>query len=296
MHEAMERYRPQMPPASWNTIRDFVLQCAFDVQSPNEKWAIDLLGVLSNFARWAVETACLPLDRGELFHPSLIERFVRVRYESDKHRQLAESKLCRVGEALGEEVTPRRLSITVTDAEPYRSEDLPRLFSWALTQRSATTRRDAWALIGFGGGAGLRGVELAELRGRDITSVDGGFLVDVPGKYPRTIPVRRGWERPVELALDSVQPDEFVILRHVKESLRLRYISNFGRRLKNQSPRIARLRVTWIVELIDVLPLGSLVHVAGFDSAASLVRYLGHANILPTDQLQEVLRGPEVSQ
>lgn len=60
MHEAMERYRPQMPPASWNTIRDFVLQCAFDVQSPNEKWAIDLLGVLSNFARWAVETASPP--------------------------------------------------------------------------------------------------------------------------------------------------------------------------------------------------------------------------------------------
>ncbi|WP_150307213.1 site-specific integrase [Planctomonas psychrotolerans] len=288
------QYAPHLPEAHWAPIRDFVTGCVRDAVPPNVKWAQDALGFTARYVHWATTVAAIPLDRLDMFHPTVIHRFA-LTYTSVKSRQIAEARLHRIREALGEDAEARRVRVKVTDARPYNSTDLPGLFSWVATQRTPSTRRDGCALLGFCGGAGLRAVELVELRASDVITTDDGYLVQVSGKYPRQIPVRRGWEKPVEEALEGLDPDRLIAVPHIKAEGRLKALASFGRRAEGNAPRAARLRVTWITELVNVLPLGSLVHAAGYNSPASLVRYMGHADQVPLEEMYEALRGPVVT-
>jgi hypothetical protein len=289
----IEKYRPLMAPAYWAPIRDFVVQVALDSNAPNEKWALDLLGFVSKFVLWATQSAGLPLERDAIFRVPVVDRFATENVRgSAKTRQLAEARLRRVCDLLGADPTPRRHMVATNDARPYLDSDIPALFSWAARQRAPRTRQDAFALLGFCGGAGLRGRELAEVRGRDVEVTDDRILVHIHGDAPRTIAVRRGWEDAVRRSLDGTESDAHVAVPHVNPKWRLQALSNFGRRAEGHAPRAARLRVTWVMHYLDVLPLGSLLKAAGYKTPASLRRYVDLAKSMDEPRLFALLEDP----
>jgi integrase len=291
--ETILKYRPMRTPAGWGIVRDFVVDCALAVEPPNVKWAQDLLGALSGFVIWAHFTAHVPLDRDKAFDPRIINRYVNQRTTwSLKHRQLREALLHRAAEALGRNEAPRTLNMVITDARPYLRSDIPELVAWAQQQSNERTRKDAYALIGFCGGAGLRGRELAALRYSDVEVTDQGIFITVDGDYPRRIAVRPEWERYIHLSLTvDAEPDSFVAVPHAKTELRERMLANFGRRAQGHAPRAARLRVTWVVHYLDILPLGALLKAAGYKTPASLRRYVDLAATPEDDSLFALLRG-----
>jgi integrase len=280
----------------WADVREFAVGCALATGAPNPKWAIDLLAVLSRYLIWARFTAAVPLDRQAIFKAHLIDRFVLTRMDrSLKHRQHCEKMLRYVAEAVGEPIAPRVLNVKITDARPYLKDEIPHLASWAQHQINPRTRQDAYSLLGFCGGAGLRGRELAALRRSEVEVTDHAIFVTVGGPTPRRIAVRPKWEGYVRRAIEGVEPDSYVVLPHAKADTRLHRLANFGRRAQGEAPRAARLRVTWVVHYLDILPLGSLLKAAGYTSPASLRRYVGIARSLEDDELFTLLRDGEVT-
>ena len=293
MISAIEHYRPQIPPVQWAGIRKFVVKAALETGAPNEKWATDLLGFLARFVLWATQTAGLPLDRDIIFLPSTIDRYVLTGMTlGPRSRQLAETRLRNVAQALMSPLGVRRFNVPTNDARPYLAADLPALFSWAATQRSPRTRQDAHAVLGFAGGAGLRGTELAQVRGRDVIRTDDGHTVAIRGDFPRVVAVRQGWNRAVERAMLGVDDDSFVAIPHGAPANRAAMLANFGRRAGGHAPRVARLRVTWVMTFLNVLPLGSLLKAAGYKTPASLKRYTDLAATMDEADLLELLRRP----
>ncbi len=84
-------------------------------------------------------------------------------------------------------------------------------------------RRESWALLALGLGAGLRSEEIVRAVGTDIHEEDGIVLVDVlgpGGRVDRVVPVHRDWAAAVlDVARDSgerpyFQPDRDRIHRN----------------------------------------------------------------------------------
>jgi hypothetical protein len=285
-------YQPRMPPAYWAPIRSFVIDAVISSGAPNPKWALDTMSFIARFVSWANQTAAVPLTNRAMFQPAVIDRFVLAHQNgSQRTRQLAEARLRLIAATLGSDDRPRRVPVAHNDVRPYDTSELPALFSWARQQSKPLSRRSALAMLGFCGGAGLRGRELADVRGGDTEDTDDGLLVTIRGTHPRIIAVRAGWESTVRRAINGVDADEYVALPHVMEKNRLRTLANFGRRTEGTPPRAARLRTTWVVHHLDVLAFGDLVKAGGFSTAASLERYVVLARISEPTELYRLLRG-----
>ena len=284
-------YKPHMSPARWTPIRQFVLLCALTMGAPNTKWMLDSLAMLARYVDWATRVSANPMDP-TIFHPSVIARYVLARkWTSLKHQQLTEARLHRTAQALGHEVSLRRVNMVVTDAQPYTLAERILTNTWAGQQAIARTRQDAYAVIGFAGGAGTRAKELVDIRRRDVEVSENGIVVNIEGDFPRRIAVLPEYEAAVVRAIDNLEPDEWVVLPHYKPELRNQGVSNFGRPSAGaHRPSAAKFRVTWVMHYIDVLPFKTLMHAAGYKTPGSLKRFYDLAQSVDSDQLVELLR------
>jgi len=289
----MDKYRPQLAPARWAPIRDFVLELVTELHPPTPKYATDVCSFLARHVDWALTTAGLTLAREDMFHPSLMHRSATETYTSPKTRQLMEARLLKIAEAIGEGGRVHRLKVHVDDIQPYDHDGLINVSSWVASQADPTKRRYGYAMLGFCAGAGLRAAELAGLRAADVTLTTDGYVVAVQGDYPRSVPVHPDWTTSVDKALEDVRDDEYVIDGATFERRR-QVVSHFGRRRTTGPDKVfigaERLRVTWVIQMLDALPLATLVHIAGYKNPSSLVRYMGHSTVMPQDELFAAMR------
>lgn len=294
----MDKYRPQLAPARWAPIREFVLELTAELHPPTPKYATDVCSFLARHVDWALTTAGLTLDREDMFHPSLMYRSATETYASPKTRQLMEARLLKVAEAIGEGGRVHRLKVSVQDIQPYTREGLAHVSSWVASQADQTKRQYGYAMLAFCGGASLRAAELAELRAGDVSLTAVGYVVDVSGNYPRSVPVHPDWTTVTEKALEGIAGDEHVIGADLTSEKRRHLVSHFGRRRSAGAGRgggkvfigAERLRVTWVVQMLDALPLATLVHIAGYKNPSSLVRYMGYSTVMPQDKLVAAMR------
>jgi integrase len=267
-----------MTPAYWTPIANFVIQCALDTQPPTTVWAKMMLRTLSRYVHWATHVALVPLDRDGMFHrPASVHKM--------------ESLLHRVGEALGDDETTRRVKVAPRETSPYPNAAVPALFSWANSRHTTQARCDSWAVLGFCGGVGARTNELLQLRVRDVTATEIGLLVAIPGEHARVIAVRDGWENAVRRAIAGKEPEEYVLYAHLPQNSRTRALTHFARSSGGRCPSPTKLRTTWIAAIVNVLPLGSALYAAGFTTPSSLRPYLPHTSVPKPSDLHPLLRG-----
>lgn len=128
-------------------------------------------------------------------------------------------------------------------------------------------------LLALIGGAGLRLTEAVTVRKRDLHVEPGAVTVTVTnGVRPRQVPLIADW---AGLAIDAYQPqpvDAFLFLPRVKHHSDRR---EGARRLgigstASDSPNYSKLRDTWVITMLDRLPLTAAIHAAGYASGSSL--------------------------
>ena len=142
----------------------------------------------------------------------------------------------------------------------------------ARAQRGAAKRASALAMIVFGIGAGLRPVELAALRGTDVTQAGGQVIVRVTGGPP-----------PAGRALDLARAagGEFVFCPGPADRAYKNFVSVFAARLASDpdAPRLSagRCRASFICgHLAAGTPIPALLAVSGIAEPESLARYARH--------------------
>ena len=294
LQEAILRYHPRrIAPTKWLPVRDFTLACILDAKPHDMLYTRILLTFASRYVVWAFHDAGAELRRDDLFYPSMIYRFART-YPSAKTQQLAETRLLNLAEALGYEPSPHRLNKQSREIRPFSHAELPAFESWAASRSTDRARRDSYGLLALAGGAGLGATEIAAVRGRDLTRTPAGWVVRVTGKAPRSIPIRVGWDSYADIAFEGLGDDDYAVIPHRKESSREIALMHYGARY--DGPAIRRLRITWIVDQINVLPLASIVYAAGFKNVSSLLRYAPLAEVMPEVELHALLRSTGATQ
>jgi len=286
----MATYKPNMPAAHWLPIRDFVVASTLADLPQTVPQAQKLAGVLARYARWVTTVASIPLDPTDMFQPGNVARFVELTYKENSWRSYAEALLRRVAEAYGDSPEVRKVTRTAREPFPYSESEIAGLYSWAAGFPFHTT--NANAILGMCGGAGLRPQELIQSKVGDVHETTDGFEVDIRGKYPRTIPVRAGWESAVRAAIADREQDELIVFPHLRLSTRLDALGRFGNRNFRGAPRAQRLRITWVVAMLETLPIASFVYACGYSGVQSAAPYFSMAAPLAEDQLHSLLRNP----
>ena len=147
-------------------------------------------------------------------------------------------------------------------------------------QRRSETRRKACVIVGLSGGGGLDALDLRHVyRHTILDRGEAGILVEVGGKRPRTVAIRRDYEQLVRIGIEGLEPNEHV-LRYTGSDA----ANPVGRMLEDverfhDTPHIdvSRLRSTWLCWLMSQpVPIRVVLQAAGLKSARTLT------DLLPT--------------
>lgn len=174
---------------------------------------------------------------------------------------------------------------------PYSATELAELESWAIARKNSTHRRYAKTFLALAGGAGLQSIECTHVRGRDILRTADGYSVRVTGRYPRIVPIQTEWTNYLDDVIESLVDDEYVLFPGQTDEVRPRTLKWFcvG---EHPAPFAQRLRDTWVLSQLPVLPLGVLMQAAGMPDIQTLRRYLPRITAADLAGWDEVLRQP----
>ncbi len=230
----------------------------------------DLLTAVQRHVYWAHVVSGLPLEREFLFRRDVIAVAVQqlpMKSEATLGRRRA--VLMRVSEALG--IAERALPPLYGSepSAPYSSAEVADMRVWAAVQRP-DRRRNAWALLGLGIGAGLSAAEICAVTGSDI---DDGARVFVSGVRERIVAVDAAWREALR-GLHAGDPEQRVFLPGVR--FYKTKISDFVRATHGEQlrPVPQRMRATWLVRRMSVgMPVQDLLYEAGVKSLDALARY-----------------------
>lgn len=288
-------YRPSnIVPRDWDRVKDFALQAVLDAGPSNATVGLRMLSTVAHYIVWANNDEHVPLDRDELFHATLLGKYVRMRApkkQSSVHKTL-HSLLFRVATAVADVDHNRKKRGRISHGVvPYSAAELAELESWAIARKNSTHRRYAKTFLALSGGAGLQSVECTHVRGRDIIRTPHGYSVRVTGRYPRTVPIQTEWTSYIDDVVDSFNDDEFVLFPGQTDEVRPHTLKWFcvG---EHPAPFAQRLRDTWVLSQIPVLPLGILMHAAGMPDIQTLRRYLPRISPGDLTDWDAVLRQP----
>jgi len=257
------------PAGTWDQIRLLVMPLLVSYPAPSEGYRRHLAHRVGAFVLWAVIELHTPLLITDLFTDTLVRRFVTTNYTNANTRSGYETALQRfvlhvTGRLLASRRTNVRSTVTV-----YSTRELANIRSWA-SSRPPSNRVDAMAAIALAGGAGLRSVEISRVRTSDITVETGAVFVDVTGKAARRVVMRDEWTLGFLRAFEERADEPYMVKPHIKTPKSRRQLTaavfTRGTRLVDQ----VKLRDTWVVDMLDRLPLRVVCHVAGYASLTAL--------------------------
>ena len=267
-------YRPRVLDPYSGIVTPFARDAVSDAAPPSigiaRRWLLDV----ARLTLWAWQTAGLELDRPTIFEPDVIARYLSDEGGDWKGQRLRTTavNLARIGNAInGTTHLPVNVPSSQSLAAPYTENDFPWIFSWAATQRTHERRILAHTILGFCAGAGLTTAEVLALTREDITEDNERILVSTATEPSRTIIVDPLWLSSARTALE-LAPSSGLLLYPSWGTSRRGMFSTAVARNSRRTPRVHRLRNTWLVGVLQSHPLPLVLHLAGLSSAASLKR------------------------
>lgn len=280
------RYRPQLPAAQWEAVREFTITNAVRMRPRTYENARRIMCMSARFAAWVWTVTGAELTVERVYTQNNVYRYLQecMRDRSESHRWGLVRQLGTIAETLTDTTNIRRLPAPhLPGRVPFTLSEVGVIHGWAMVLRTPLQRQNAWAILGLAGGAGLRSHEIAEARIGDIETTPAGLIVTVHshGDRPsRRVPVMRPWDRTLLRSIEGrTDPDEFVFRGYRWDEYRPRAIQTFLTEHPSRvRPTVSRLRSTWIVaHLNNGASLTLIMAIAGFVSTVSLDRHLIHA-------------------
>jgi integrase len=274
-------FRPNLPSTQWEATREFVVSCVVSMKPRTFDSTRRLLTMTARFVAWVWTRAGDPLTIERVF----VENYRRL-YLTEKlgkHSEIYRWGVQRQLTAIAESATPKRRPLTRIDfskahSAPYTTQELAHLSSWANTLTTPLKRRNAWALLGACGGAGLSAAELIAAQVEDFTVQDDVMYIAIRGDRARAVPVLQQWKRTLARSIEGRSTgDLFHGVRLVEYAPRVlqTFISEHP---CHPRANAARLSCGWLVAQINAgTPLPLLLSLAGLSSVTSLQRYISHA-------------------
>ncbi|PWC06566.1 hypothetical protein DF223_10715 [Mycetocola zhujimingii] len=274
-------YTPRMLPSRWTPIAAFVRDVVSLAAPVTPYSAHRLMTVCAHYVDWSVSRAGYPLDARILFRRETIENYTRraATELSEGTLRNYRSMLLRISEV----VLPEHKPVPMTPLNerssiaPYSEAEEVLLRRWARGQNTAMKERKAMALLALCGGAGLKSIEVAELKRRDVEFDDLGVLVHVTGAAERSVPLLAEWEPWLRVSVEGVDPSDVVFGmpdRSTYRNLVSSFVSTTSGELR---PRSDKLRATWLVKHLRWgTPMKALMKAAGISKFENLARYLAY--------------------
>jgi integrase len=231
-----------------------------------------------------------------LLAPAVIERFVTVGLAgmSCSTRRSVRANLRHVARAVVPGISPAaplRISRSPLK-EPYSQAEVAAMFSLARHQGTRARQMRLAGLLCLGLGAGLSGSDLRHVTGEHVRKSDGGVVVVVEGARARSVPVLVRYRAPL---LESARfaGSGFVTggTRPDRRNLTARLVGDIagGSDVVRIDP--SRLRVTWLVEVSEIVGLKALLCCAGITSSGRLGAIAAHCAEVETKDALLLLGG-----
>lgn len=301
MSGAILGYRPMEEPSEWPLVADGVRMVAAATCDSVPYPVPKLMLVLSGLATFA-ERVGLPRDPLVWLAPETITRYLLTRPAlRGSTLQTYRSILLRVREALlwlehGQQSAPK-MRAARQRAAPYTPPEMARFLMWARGLPGTGSRGGSTvALLALGAGCGLSRREVLAVRGHDVTLLPSeAVVVAVPGSE-RLVVCRAMWE---EVLADRARSagDGYLFLPQRQAVEPKNGITNWAKRIQRGSSglptlKLARLRSTWIVELLrQRVPEDVVAAAAGMGSTAGLAPYRDWVPKLTQEATTRMLRG-----
>ena len=209
-----------------------------------------------------------------LLHPSVIERFARVRagavrrgapdaaHEPAVHRPAGWCRSWHPADA----PLPRERA-----KAPYSPAEIAGYLALADAQPTLSRRMRAAGLVCLGAGAGLIRADLRAVRGTDVICRSGGVIVAVRGARPRAVPVLARYH---DRLLAAARFAGTGLVTGGTDPGRRNITTPLTRSLAGGAglPRLdtCRLRATWLADCAELLGLATFMHAAGITCSQRL--------------------------
>jgi integrase len=225
---------------------------------------------LASFA----ESVGVELTGDLVFSEAMIERFIALGCSSftpstqrtlRTNLRFVAARLERRGGPLPASL-PRERSKTA-----YSDSEIDGYLQLCDTQPTVSRQNRASGLICLGAGAGLVGVDLRGVRGKDVTSRHGGVVVEVSGPRRRSVPVlARFADR--ALAAASYSREDFIVggVDLKRRNVTSRLIASMSGGGDLPRLEIPRLRATWLETVGTLIGLPTFMAAAGVSCSQRL--------------------------
>jgi integrase len=225
---------------------------------------------LASFA----ESVGTELTEEVVFSEPMIERFATVACGSfsSATRRTLRTNLRFVAKRLEASGGPLPVGLSRERSKtPYSDSEIDRYLALADTQPTVARRNRACGLICLGAGAGLVGVDLRAVAGRDVAWRHGGVVVTVSGTRPRVVPVlARFGDR--ALAAASFSGEDFIVggVELNRRNITSRLIASMSEGTDLPRLEIPRLRATWLSRVGALIGLPTFMAAAGVSCSQRL--------------------------
>ncbi len=214
------------------------------------------------------------LTQDLVFSEPMIERFIALGCSSwtPSTRRTLRTNLRFVASGLERFGGPLPASLSRERSKaPYSDSEIDGYLAMCDTQSTQARRNRASGLICLGAGAGLVGVDLRAVRGRDVACRHGGVVVEVTGTRARVVPVlARFCDR--ALAAASFCGENFIVggVELHRRNVTSRLIASMSERGDLPRLEIPRLRATWLREVAALIGLPTFMAAAGVSCSQRL--------------------------
>ncbi|WP_404444275.1 hypothetical protein LG315_11560 [Microbacterium marinum] len=280
----IDRFVPRAVDAkTWARIGDFVRD-SVTIAAPLTPYSANvLIGRAAQYVAWC-DRKGWPLDADVIWAVHSIDLFIHdrdTRLNPDTRRNYR-GWLLKMARVLLPEENPaesRKLSSSKMMAAPYSAREMVEVRRWATVQRDATKQYRAMLMLVLCAGAGLRPVDIADLRAEHVEAlVGGGYIVHVQGQYARDVPLLAEWDDWMEVLLERVPTGFTTLWGPMLNSRHHPALNKFTQNTAGAPPTSIRLRETWVVaHLRAIANLKTLFRAAGvmsFDKLPQFLKYV----------------------
>jgi hypothetical protein len=261
--ELLAEWRPR------NISLDVANFCASAVERlgiPSKQRNKSLLWSCAKLASFA-ESVGAELTDEVLFSDAMIERFVSIGCGSFSHgtRRTLRTNLRFVATRLKAAGGPMPAALSRERSKaPYSDSEIDGYLQMSDTQPTQARKNRASGLICLGAGAGLMGLDLRAVRGRDVQCRHGGVVVTVRGTRSRVVPLLSRFSDRA-LAAASFASDDFIVggVNLNRRNVTSRLIASMSGGGDLPRLEIPRLRATWLQTAGTLIGLPTFMAAAG---------------------------------